>query len=120
MKKITDGDAIVYAEGVFNTSVGKTAHGLIRFTSRYNILSVVDSTQAGKDAGMVLNGVNSGIPIYKDITEAIYQATSKGEIPKYFVIGIAPGGGRLDNTTRIDIKKAIMYRLNIDSGLQTF
>ena len=41
MKKVLDGNAIVYCEGAFNTPNGKTTHGLVRFTERFHILSVV-------------------------------------------------------------------------------
>jgi len=119
-KKVLDGHAIVYAEGAYNTPIGKTAHGLVRFTNRYNILSVVDSRYAGEDAGHVLDGEKNNIPIFGDIREAIYYSIGHGDIPKYMVIGLAPDGGRIDNRTRNDIKKAIMYRLNIDSGLHDF
>ena len=51
MKSFLDGNAIVYCEGMFNTLNGKTAHGLVRFTKRYKILSVIDSRYAGLDAG---------------------------------------------------------------------
>ncbi len=120
MKKGFDGNAIVYAEGAFNTPNGKTAHGLVRFTRRYEVLSVVDSQHAGQDAGEVLDGIPNNIPIIGDVREAIYNAIGAGTIPHYFVIGLAPDGGRIDNRTRNDIKKAIMYRLHIDCGLHDF
>ena len=49
-----DGNAIVYCDGAFATTYGKTAHGLVRGTDRYRVLSVIDSKQAGRDAGAVL------------------------------------------------------------------
>ena len=51
-----EGNAIVYCEGAFGTTNGKTAHGLIRRSRRYKVLAVVDSLQAEKDAGEVLDG----------------------------------------------------------------
>lgn len=119
-KKVLDGNAIVYAEGAFNTPIGKTAHGLVRFTRRYRILSVIDSRYAGEDAGKLLDGHENDIPVFGDVREAIYHSIGHGDIPQYFVIGLAPDGGRVDNRTRNDIKKAIMYRLNIDCGLHDF
>ena len=47
MKKKFDGNAIVYCEGAFGTPNGKTAHGLVRRSGRYRILSVVDSRHGG-------------------------------------------------------------------------
>ncbi len=119
-KKVLDGNAIVYAEGAYNTPNGKTAHGLVRFTRRYHILSVIDSKYAGEDAGYVLDGAANDIPVFGDVREAIYHSIGNGDIPQYLVIGLAPDGGRIDNRTRNDIKKAIMYRLNIDCGLHDF
>lgn len=52
----SEGNAIVYCEGAFGTPNGKTAHGLVRRTSRYRILAVVDSQLAGKDASLILTG----------------------------------------------------------------
>ena len=46
MKKKLDGRALVFCEGAFNTPEGKTAHGLVRFTERYEVLGVIDSNYA--------------------------------------------------------------------------
>ena len=35
MNELPEGNAIIYCEGAFNTTNGKTAHGLVRFTNRY-------------------------------------------------------------------------------------
>ena len=58
-----EGNAIVYCEGAFNTPIGKTAHGLVRHSARYNVLAVIDSSYPGMDAGEVLDGKFSGIPL---------------------------------------------------------
>ena len=49
-------NAIVYCQGAFNTPNGKTAHGLVRFTERYEVVAVVDSNYAGQDAAEILDG----------------------------------------------------------------
>ncbi len=49
---------LVYADGAFNTPNGKTAHGLVRFTERYEVVGVLDHKYAGQDAGLVLDGKN--------------------------------------------------------------
>ena len=43
--------AVVYCEANFGRTDGKTANGLVRHSERYEILSVIDSTCAGRDAG---------------------------------------------------------------------
>ena len=53
MKKTIDGKALVYAAGAFNTPNGKTAHGLVRFTERYEVVGVIDHVYAGHDAGEI-------------------------------------------------------------------
>jgi uncharacterized NAD-dependent epimerase/dehydratase family protein len=120
MNKVKMDNAIVYCEGAFNTPNGKTAHGLVRFTRRYRILSVIDSRYEGKDTGQVLDGKVNGIPLIKDLDIAINNARSKGEKSSHFVIGLAPDGGRLNPSALEEIKKAIRYGLNVDCGLHDY
>ena len=54
MNTFPEGNALVYCEGAFTTTQGKTAHGLVRRTARYKVVSVIDSHHSGKDAGMFL------------------------------------------------------------------
>lgn len=120
MSGTLDGNAIVYCEGAFNTPNGKTAHGLVRFTKRYNILSVVDSRYAGRDAGSVLDGVEKGIPVFSSVEQAVQRATEADTRASYLVVGLAPDGGRLSSSARGDIKTAIKLALHVDSGLHDF
>ncbi|MGH7599504.1 MAG: DUF1611 domain-containing protein, partial [bacterium] len=112
-----DGNALVLCEGAFATLNGKTAHGLVRFTNRYKILGVIDSTHAGRDAGEVLDGKRRDIPIYSHLAVAL--AEHQNQI-KYFVIGLAPEGGKLPESYRQIVAEAIRAGLNIDSGLHEF
>ncbi len=120
MKKSIDGNALVYCEGAFNTPNGKTAHGLVRFTERYEVVGVIDSSYAGRDAGEALDGKNSGIPIFGDMDTAIEKLETTGNRPKTLVIGLAPDGGRLPNEAKVVIKKALQMGWNVDSGLHDF
>lgn len=115
-----EGNAIVYCEGAFQTTYGKTAHGLVRFTRRYNVLSVVDSKSAGRDAGEILDNKSYNIPVYASIRDAIDAAAAKKINPTHLVIGIATDGGRLEHFVREDIKTAIESGLNVDCGLHEF
>ncbi len=119
MKPTIDGKAIVYADGVFNTTYGKTAHGLVRFTERYEITGVIDHVHAGQDAGMVLDGRDSGIWIYKDLEDALRGAGLK-KAQGTFVLGVATDGGGLPESARVVVKKALKAGLNVDSGLHEF
>ncbi len=119
-KKPIDGGALVYCEGAFNTTNGKTAHGLVRFTERYHVRGVIDSTYAGKDAGEVLDGRKNGIPLLRDIAEARSLISNEPDGVRYFVVGLAPDGGRLSARARDDVRTAIAMGLNIDTGLHDF
>ena len=114
-----EGNAIVYCEGAFNTPNGKTAHGLVRFTRRYRVLSVVDSRYAGRDAGDVLDGTPREIPVYATLADAV-QAAMAIAPATHLVIGIAPDGGRLPPDAREDIRRAVESGLRIDCGLHDF
>ncbi len=115
-----DGNAIVYCEGAFNTPNGKTAHGLVRRTLRYRVLSVVDSRHKGADSGAVLDGRRNGIRIHGTVADAIAAARAAGSPATHLVIGLAPDGGRLPPAARTDIKTAIAAGLNVDCGLHDF
>jgi uncharacterized NAD-dependent epimerase/dehydratase family protein len=112
--------AVVYCEGAFRTTNGKTAHGLLRRSLRYHILCVVDSTCAGSDSGEVLEGRPNGIPILSGLEEALDLGRKTGKRPQVFVIGIAPEGGRLDPTTKTAVLEAIRHKLDVHSGLHDF
>ena len=114
-----DGIALVYCEGAFNTTNGKTAHGLVRFTERYKIAGIIDSHYAGLDAGMVLDKKANGIPVFNDISDGV-RLLAGARKPTHLVVGLAPDGGRLPESARMDIRKAISLGLNVDCGLHDY
>jgi len=118
--EVLDGPAIVWCDGAFNTPEGKTAHGLVRFTHRYEVLSVIDTQHAGQDARSVLDGKPSGIPVVADFEAAMHHARERGITPTHFVIGMAPDGGRLPDSGRQTVAEAIRAGLNVDCGLHDF
>jgi uncharacterized NAD-dependent epimerase/dehydratase family protein len=109
--------AVIYCEGAFAGSNGKTAHGLVRRSLRYQVLSVVDSRSAGADAGMLLDGRPAGIPILSDIGEAVWAARLAGAPATHLVMGLAPDGGRIPPEARQEVRRALEMGLNVDSGL---
>jgi uncharacterized NAD-dependent epimerase/dehydratase family protein len=115
-----DGNAIVYCEGFFGTTNGKTAHGLVRRTRRYDVVALVDSRHAGKEAGAVLDGRDYGIPIYPDLDSAVAESRKAGKPASYFVNGITPDGGAVSPETRAAAKRALELGLNVDSGAHDF
>lgn len=115
-----DGDAIVWCEGAFATTYGKTAHGLVRRTRRYRVAAVIDSALAGRDAGDVLDGRPAGIPLVADLDDALAVGRAAGRGATHFVIGLAPDGGRLSAEGRRVVADAIAAGLHVDSGLHDF
>jgi uncharacterized NAD-dependent epimerase/dehydratase family protein len=115
-----DGNAIVYCEGHFGTTTGKTANGLVRFTRRYHVVAVLDSTRAGSDAGAFLDGRPAGIPLLGTLPRALQHAQATGRPATHFVVGLAPDGGRVPPEARLEVLHAIDAGLHIDSGLHDF
>ncbi len=104
----------ILAEGALTWHTGKTALGVIRY-GKDPVVAVIDSTNVGQDVAQAMQGpVGHGIPIVKDINEALnYQ-------PDELLIGIAPRGGALPEEWRWQILAAIDAGLNITSGLHFF
>lgn len=115
-----EGNAIVYCRGAFNTTYGKTAHGLVRRSERYRVLGVIDHAWAGRDAGEVLDGRACGIPVVATLEEALRLRGADGRGPTHFVVGLAPDGGRLPDDARAVAAAALEAGLNVDSGLHDF
>ena len=117
MTDFPEGNAIVYCEGAFATTNGKTAHGLVRRTRRYRVLSVVDSRYSGKDAGEILDGRANGIAVFESVKDAFRNAEISGTPASHLVVGLAPDGGRLTVQGKEDVKEAVRLGLNVDCGL---
>lgn len=109
--------AIVYCEGNFGRIDGKTANGLVRYSEKYKILAVIDSTKAGQDCGMVLDDLPNGIPVCRDLDEAIDLL---GSAPDSFIYGMAPLSGMLSKGERTLMLGAINRGMNIVNGLHQF
>ncbi|SEI15156.1 MULTISPECIES: DUF1611 domain-containing protein [unclassified Leifsonia] len=109
--------AVVYCEGVFGQLDGKTANGLVRHSEKYDILSIIDSTNAGADAGIVLDGVANGIPVLASLDESIRQA---GFVPDTLILGMAPTDGLLTDGHRGALLNGVDRGMNLVSGLHEF
>jgi len=106
--------AIILCEDGFGKTRGKTAAGLVRHSLRFKILGIVDSKQAGKDAGEVLDGKKSGIPIFASVEESLKKLREK---PEWMIIGVATIGGMLPPEFREPVKVALSNGVSIQSGL---
>jgi len=110
-------DALVLCEGHLSTTTGKTARGLVRYSGRYRIVGVLDSTNAGKDAGEVVDGRKRGIPVFSDLEEALALLPRK---PDFLIIGVATIGGRLPAAFRAGVATALSRGISIIAGLHEF
>ncbi|MGE0073609.1 MAG: DUF1611 domain-containing protein [Sphaerochaetaceae bacterium] len=117
---MVDGVALVYCDEFFDTIWGKTAHGLVRFTRRYEVVGLVDSKHTGEDAGMFLDGKPSGILIYDDIDSAVSFWKAAGKPITHLVFGVATDGGRLTPKMRKDLLHALDLGLDVDCGMHYF
>jgi uncharacterized NAD-dependent epimerase/dehydratase family protein len=110
-------NALVYSENEFGKLDGKVANGLARHSEKYNILGIIDSTKAGLDAGKYLDGKKTGIPIFRNIDDAINKLSL---VPEYFIYGIAPLASFLDDEQKNIIFSAMKKGMNIVNGLPEF
>jgi uncharacterized NAD-dependent epimerase/dehydratase family protein len=108
--------AIVLTGGILHQSDAKTAHGLLRGTDRFDIVALVDHVHAGKDAGEVLDGKHSNIPIFAN-SELAVQAISNIQ---FCIIGIATVGGILPGNFIPVIESCIRQKISIVNGLHDF
>jgi uncharacterized NAD-dependent epimerase/dehydratase family protein len=106
--------AIVLTAGLLNTNDAKTAHGLIRESTRFEIVGIVDANEAGKDAGEVLDGRNRNVPVYKTIEDALQTK------PKFCIVGVATPGGIFPAAMIEEIKTAIQYGISVVNGLHDY
>ncbi|MDM5212722.1 DUF1611 domain-containing protein [Peribacillus sp. NJ4] len=109
--------AIVYCENNFGIMDGKTANGLVRSSRKFEIVGVIDSTKAGLDAGECLIGEKNGIPIFKDLNQALENIQN---VPDQFIYGIAPSEAFLKKDERNLLLKAIEHGMNIVNPLHEF
>ena len=109
--------AVVYCEANFGAIDGKTANGLVRHSELYEILSVVDSQQNGLDSGVVLGEKPNGIPIHRDLADALAHLDP---VPDYFIFGMAPASGMLSRNERGIVLEAIGRGMHIVNGLHEF
>lgn len=110
-------NAIVITAGYLDSNSGKTAHGLIRGSDRFNIIGFIDHKHPGKDACEVLDGRKRGIPVYATIEE--FAKNSK-EPAKYCIIGVATKGGVIPDSLRAILKDALIHGYGLVNGLHEY
>jgi uncharacterized NAD-dependent epimerase/dehydratase family protein len=108
--------ALILAEGLFSTTDGKTAHGLVRHSQRFKIVGVIDSTLVGRDISEIVPGASREIRIYGSLEDAV----SANREAKHLIVGVATAGGRLPKGYKPILMKALKMGLSITSGLHEF
>lgn len=109
--------AVVYCEDNFGAIDGKTANGLVRHSEKYEILSVIDSAKAGRDAGEVLDDVPNGILVCASLDDAIAGAD---RVPDFLIFGMAPSTGMLSPAERLLMLDAMSRGMGLVNGLHEF
>lgn len=100
----------ILADGWFADRHAKTAHGLIAY-GRDEVVSVVDSTLAGRNVLEVMPGLRRDAPIVAALQEALELS------PTSILVGLAPAGGRLPEEWLDTLRRAAEAGLEIVSGL---
>lgn len=107
--------SLIYADRLYSCADGKTAHGLVRYSKKYTIVGVVDSTLPKGDAATFLDSTKKGIPLFSSLTDA-YETTK----PDTFILGAVSEGGVLPKGYDTAVEWALTKGLNIVSGLHQF
>ncbi len=107
------GTACIISGDLLETVNAKTAHGLVRDSSRFKITGVIDTKAAGKDAGEIINGIHSDIPVTATFSEL---KKLKG-IPEFAIIGMATKGGFLPESLYPTIKEVLNDGIDLINGL---
>jgi uncharacterized NAD-dependent epimerase/dehydratase family protein len=107
--------ALIFTDRLYTCPDGKTAHGLVRYSNRYDIVSVVDTTLSEGDAGELLDGTKRNIPLYTSLNKAMQQSH-----PETFIIGAVSEGGVLPKGYDKAVTWALTQGLDVVSGLHQF
>ena len=107
--------AVVYCESNFGSIDGKTANGLVRHSEKYKILSVIDSTQEGRDSGTVLDNKPNGIPICHNLAASLLAASSSrcGTFARPTTAAVCMNTSHLDDETAKREVEQLEQRLGI-------
>jgi uncharacterized NAD-dependent epimerase/dehydratase family protein len=107
--------AMIYSDRLFNCADGKITHGLVRYSKRFDVSCVVDTTIAEGDAGEILDGVKRNIPLYNNLDRAYNNSDVNT-----FIIGAVSEGGILPKGYDKAVIWALKKGLDIVSGLHQF
>ncbi|EMA04695.1 DUF1611 domain-containing protein [Haloferax denitrificans] len=110
-------EAIVFAEGAFGETAGKTANGVVAHGTLFDVRAVVDSEKAGRDADDVL-GTDLAEP--PAVVPSVAAALEEAPDAEALVLGVAPVGGSLPRDWIPGIEAAMDAGCDVVSGLHEF
>jgi uncharacterized NAD-dependent epimerase/dehydratase family protein len=99
----------ILAEGQLARATAKTAIGVLRYAP-YPVVAVVDSTRSGTDTAAHI-GVGKGVPVVATVDEALALGAEA------LLIGTAAAGGRIADTYRPHLARALERGLTVWNGL---
>ena len=103
----------ILTEGYLTDRHAKTAHGVMQY-GRDDVVAIVDSGYAGKNAIDVMPHLGRSSPIVADMREALAFG------PTSLLLGVATAGGIVPPAFRTEVLVAIDAGLEIVSGLHQF
>ena len=108
------GTALLYSGGLLDDIHAKTAHGLLRYSDRFQILGLIDPRFHGSMSEDFVRHCKENLKIHKDLSSALEELPEK---PKYLVMGVAFGGGMLPNEHRSIVKDSLSQGMDVVCGL---
>lgn len=112
-----DGTALIFAESALGTPLARTANNLLRFSRRYEVLGVIDSRHAGREAGAVVEGAQPSIPVFANLDDALSKLAAR---PRRLVIGLNPDNDQLPPCFFPVIREALRQKVGVDSALRPY
>jgi uncharacterized NAD-dependent epimerase/dehydratase family protein len=106
--------AILLGDDLLSTPYGKTAHGLLRRSERFEIVAIAGAGAQPGDAGRLIGAPVLGIPVVGSVAEALAVARTR---PEWAIVGIATPGGRMRPRLRSLVLAAAREGLSIMNGL---
>lgn len=107
------GTAFALSGGLLHAFDAKTTHGLLRGSERFTLTAVIDSVHAGKDAGVVMDGIPRNIPVFADLHSALAVLPK----PDCCIIGVATLGGVLPPVFEETLREALRQGISVVNGL---
>jgi len=107
--------ALILTDGHLDSSVAKTAHGLLRYSKRYEILGVVDPKFSGSTTDQIVPNCHSK-PIYDGVEEALKEV---GDVDT-LIVGVATIGGYLPESFKKHIRRGIREGMDVVAGLHKY